>query len=495
MSCPGIPSHPPALIPRSRAEPPSLSAPPHTRRSAAASAPSVAPPEASELLRETAALARGRPLPEVPPEAFMPDAAESATARSIKRARAAADEERGGHVSSPVGGLMPGPQRRRLGTAVVRDFDAWPADVEAALRDELRRAAPDVVDGAAGAAAGTFSLADCLRWCESAALLDAAEEPAGLEPAAEEMASALAPVRRALAARAAVRAMARDGDSLAVVAPLVLTNVVELWLGGVVVRPRRVEAFVADDGAKSEAWGEKLRLLGRHLSDVGRTGLLFAVAYGAGSARPGATFKLVCRGQSGACADFILSAVGVGDRGEEHPRPTKSAFALLRALGGLTLDELLLRPDGLPARRVYVEDVACTFRAERVRLCPGALRFVCCARVDVSGGGERLRAAALGERIRGDVGQGRRCAATPAAHFYEAQPHALPWDDGDAGRADACGDAGTATLDLGHVLTGGPLPPPRGVTVGLRARAARQAGELVTPFLFEGRPIVNGLPI
>jgi hypothetical protein len=255
--------------------------------------------------------------------------------------------------------------------------------------------------------------------------------------------------------------------------------------------------FSRQCGANSEAWDATLRLLGRHLSDVGRTGLLFAVAYGAGSATPGAAFKLVCRGQSGACADFILSAVGVGDRGEEHPRPTKSAFALLRALGGLTLDEVLLRPDGLPARRVYVEDVPCTFRAERVRLCPAALRFVCCARVDVSGGGERLCAAALGERLRGDVGQGqgRRCAATPAAHFFEAQPHALPWDDGDAGRADACGDVGTAALDLGHMLTGGPLPPPRGVAVGLRARAAWQAGELVTPLLFEGRPIVDGLTI
>ena len=150
-----------------------------------------------------------------------------------------------------------------------------------------------------------FTLADALAWSEQALLFLPPAEDA-LNPASL-LAARLAPVCAALAGLAELRGRSRD-DALAAVAPLALTNLIEIEAtdAGPPLRLARVEAFAADDAAKDSRWHvEIMPPIAAHLLEAGRSGLLFAMTYGNGG---GCTFIVVARTRSGALVDFILAA-------------------------------------------------------------------------------------------------------------------------------------------------------------------------------------------
>jgi hypothetical protein len=152
--------------------------------------------------------------------------------------------------------------RERRSQPLIHPLDdlTWPPVVGAALCRAVVRASTEGERGAAVVASppadaacdDAFSLADALAWSEQALLLPPPAEDA-LSPASL-LAARLAPVRAALAGLAGLRGRSRD--ALAAVAPLALTNLVEIEAAdaGPPLRLARVEAFAADDAANDSRW-------------------------------------------------------------------------------------------------------------------------------------------------------------------------------------------------------------------------------------------------
>ena len=127
--------------------------------------------------------------------------------------------------------------------------------------------------------------------------------------------------------------------ALAAVAPLALTNLVEIEAAdaGPPLRLARVEAFAADDAANDSRWHDEiLPPIAAHLLEAGRSGLLFAMTYGNGG---GCTFKVVARTRSGALVDFILAA---GRRAAAPPPLSSRAALMISGALGVKLNDLLL---------------------------------------------------------------------------------------------------------------------------------------------------------
>jgi hypothetical protein len=328
------------------------------------------------------------------------------------------------------------------------------------------------------------------------------------------LAARLAPVRAALAGLAGLRGRSQD-DALAAVAPLALTNLVEIEAAdaGPPLRIARVEAFAADDATKDSRWHDEIMPpIAAHLHEAGRSGLLFCMTYGNGNS---CTFIVVARTRSGALVDFILAAAsraakGDGGAAAVQPRPSRAALMIAGALG-VELGELLLDRGGtgLPRKLVYLEQISCRLRASPVRLAPSLLPFLFVSRADRSGSGARLRRLAAGMLPRKGGAAGRehaaRCRGMPTAVVYEQRAHALPWgalsERAAAGRlADASLQTAAAAIDFELVYAsaaaadGVLLPPPRTAAVVARgsaliAVAGAVQDDALLALLYEGRPV------
>jgi hypothetical protein len=508
------------------------------RRDGAIGAPAVppvmssAPPEAAALVEAIAAIERGGAVPPRPLPASTA-AAVAASRASVAAARAAALATSAATLASApplvvVGSVprrAPSWLRERFSQPLIDPLDdlAWPPLVGAALlRAVLRRASAEGEKGAAAVASppadaacdDAFSLADALAWSEQALppLLPPAED--ALSPASL-LAARLAPVCAALAGLAGLRGRSQD-DALAAVAPLALTNLVEIEAAdaGPPLRLARVEAFAAGDAANDSRWHDEiLPPIAAHLHEAGRSGLLFVMTYGNGG---GCTFKVVARTRSGALVDFILAAAsrattGGGSAAAVQPRPSRAALMIAGALG-VELEELLLDRGGtgLPRKLVYLEQIRCRLRASPVRLAPSLLPFLFVSRADRSGSGARLRHLAAGMWPRKGGAAGRehaaRCRGMPTAVVYEQRAHALPWsassDNAAAGRlADASLQTAAAAIDFELVYAsaaaadGMLLPPPRTAAVVARGSAliavagAVPEDDALLALLYEGRPV------
>ncbi len=394
---------------------------------------------------------------------------------------------------------------------------AWAPAAAAALCAAARRVGA-LPDAPTPLAPGSASLAEVLRWAEAWLLsdADAAPPPCSSPPPPSWLASLLTrlePVRAALRARAELRGRA-EADALAVLAPVLLANCVELvaegggaLLGGgrLALAPRRVEGYVADDAPTSKRWTEEVvPAVDTHLASVGRVGMLALFQYERrDDPRVGATLKLFVRSSAGTLVDFIISAAGFaradGGGGFETGRPTQTALRAAEALGVAAADLVLDETGGrwLPARPVYLDDVVCRARAPALPLPPAARPLLCVARGDRTGLGERCRRIAAGGRKppRFDADWIARIRAMPDSVVFEPAHGALPWGV-DAAPGDlvaARHETARAAVDVAFAYGAarGAPPPPRAQAIADGRLAAVRAGAddgALLAFLFAGRP-------